>query len=245
MTDKYSTKDPTDWIQAKSDRLIHIAMAHGNVEGLPDVSTDHPIPRNAAERRGINYLALGHWHSTVTYNDPAGKWCMAYCGTPEPSRFGEPDSGNTLLVTIDHSDSHPQIEVIKTGGLCWEVIEKDIRQIGDLAALRQQLETFVDPHRQLVDLRLHGLLYAEEVEILRHLQDMLASRFLFGRTDLSDLYPSPEDDRWISALPPGILRDAAVRLRTLADDRDRSHRQSQIASLALMELYVMASEVLK
>ena len=125
------------------------------------------------------------------------------------------------------------------------MIKKDIRQIGDLAVVRHQIETLVDPHHRLVDLRLHGLLYAEEVEIVKHIEDMLASRFLFGRTDFSDLYPSPEDDKWILALPPGILRDAAVRLRTLADDRDRSQRQSQIASLALMELYVMASEVLK
>jgi hypothetical protein len=169
---------------------------------------------------------------------------MAYCGTPETSRFGETDSGNTLLVTIDHPDFPPKTTVIRTGGLHWEVIEKNIRQVGDLAALRQKLEAFADPEHCLVDLRLHGLLYAEELEILRHIEDMLASRFLVGRTDFLNLYPSPEDDRWISALPPGTLRDAAIRLQHLANKKDGSPHQSRIASLALMELYIMTSEVL-
>ena len=245
VTDKYSTKDPTAWIRAESDHLIHVAMAHGNVDGLPNVSTDHPIPRNAAERCGLHYLALGHWHSTVTFTDSMGKLCMAYCGTPETSRFGESDSGNTLLVTIDDPDSPPETTLIRTGGLRWEVIEKDIRQVGDLGALRQKLEAFPNPQRCLVDLRLHGLLYAEELEIFRHIEDMLASRFLVGRTDFLDLYPSPDDDRWISALPPGVLRDAAIRLQNLADNRDRTPQHSQIASLALLELYVMTTEILK
>lgn len=244
VSDKYSTKDPTDWIQTESDNLIHIAMAHGNVEGLPEVATDHPIPRNAVERTGLNYLALGHWHSTSIYRSPDGKVRMAYCGTPEPSRFGETDSGNALLVTIDHPATPPRTEVIHTGSLRWQVIEEDLRQVGDLAALQQRVEALTDPNRLLVDLRLRGLLYSEEVRMLGHLQDLVASRFLFGRIDFSGLHPSPEDDGWIAALPSGLLRDTAARLRDLADDGNGSSHQSRIATLALMELYTIASEVL-
>jgi DNA repair exonuclease SbcCD nuclease subunit len=245
VSDKYSTKDPTDWIKAKPGNVKRIAMAHGNVEGLPEVAADHPIPRNAVERSGLTYLALGHWHSTVTYTDPDGGVRKAYCGTPEPSRFGEPDSGNALLVTIDSPVTPPGTEVLKTGGLSWQMIEKDMRQIGDIATLRQRVEALADPDRILIDLRLKGLLYSKEMGQLRHLQDMVTARFLFGRVDISGLRPSPDDDGWISALPSGVLQDAAVRLRNVADEGDGTSRQSQIASLALMELYVMTAEALK
>ena len=245
VSDKYSTKDPTDWIQAKPGNVIRIAMAHGNVEGLPEVAADHPIPRNALERSGLTYLALGHWHSTVPYANPDGVVRTAYCGTPEPSRFGEPDSGNALLVTIDSPITPPDIEVLKTGGLTWQVIGKDLRQIGDIATLRQRIESLTEPDRMLVDLRLKGLLYSEEVGLFRHLQDMVTARFLFSRVDISGLRPAPDDDGWISALPSGVLQDTALRLRSSAEDGDESSRRSQIASLALMELYAMTSEGLK
>jgi len=245
VADKYSTKDPTAWIQTQAGNIVRLAVAHGNMEGLPESAPDHPIPRHATQRSGLNYLALGHWHSTVTYTDPDGGVRTAYCGTPEPSRFGEPDSGNALLVTIESPVAPPRTKAIKTGGLIWQVIEENLRHIGDLAALRQRIEALADPDRMLVDLRLNGLLHSQEVGLLSHLQDMVASRFLFSRINMSGLRPSPEDDGWITALPSGVLRDTAARLRKMADDGDTSSRQSQIAALALMELYAMTSEVLK
>ena len=97
----------------------------------------------------------------------------------------------------------------------------------------------------LIELRLKGVLYSEEMEVFNHLKDLVRSRFLYCRMDISDLHPSPDDDGWISALPVGVLQDTALRLRHMSDDGAKTRRQSQIASLALMELYAMTSEVLR
>ena len=63
LHEKYSTKNPTAWINAKDVTKPAIGLAHGNVEGIPNGEPDYPIPRDAATRRGLDYLALGHWHS--------------------------------------------------------------------------------------------------------------------------------------------------------------------------------------
>jgi hypothetical protein len=55
--DKYSRKDPAAWIKEEPKGRILPGMAHGNVEGLPLEDMDHPIPRDAAQRAGLDYRA--------------------------------------------------------------------------------------------------------------------------------------------------------------------------------------------
>jgi hypothetical protein len=42
---------------------------------------------------------------------------MAYSGTHEPTKLGERDSGNVLLVEVQAPGAPPQLETIPTGGL--------------------------------------------------------------------------------------------------------------------------------
>ena len=78
---KHSGKDPTAWIPVEEDRGIRIGLAHGTVEGVHQEEPDYPIARDAATRHGLDYLALGHWHSTATYAGPDGTTRMAFQGT--------------------------------------------------------------------------------------------------------------------------------------------------------------------
>jgi len=97
--EKQSTGDPTLWIPCE-DGNIRIGLAHGTVEGVRQDEPDYPIPRNAAELRGLDYLALGHWHSYASYPGEDGIVRMTYSGTHEQTKFGERDSGNVLFVEI-------------------------------------------------------------------------------------------------------------------------------------------------
>ena len=58
VREKYSRKDPTEWIRASDAEGIRIGMAHGTVEGIQQEEPDYPIPRDAAIRAGLDYLAL-------------------------------------------------------------------------------------------------------------------------------------------------------------------------------------------
>ncbi len=245
VKDKRSRKDPTAWIPS-GEAVIRIGLAHGTVEGVPQPEPDHPIPRDAAARAGLGYLALGHWHSTAMYPGADGSVRMAYSGTHETTSFGERDSGNVLVVEIAGPGASPLVTPVRTGGLNWMVIEKDIREAGDLQRVRQDIESQGNPGSTLVEVRLKGLLTAAERGEIARIEEILASRFLFHRVDTSGLRPSPEDTSWLASLPPGILQNVAARLQELADPGSTGQRPEgaspEVASRALMELYALMTE---
>jgi hypothetical protein len=121
-----------------------------------------------------------------------------------------------------------------------DTFEKDLHEPGDLSRVKEQVETLSNTGSTLVEVYVSGILAAGERAELAHIEDILASRFVSGRLDASRLRPSPEDDSWLSGLPPGVLREAADRLRKMASAGDES---SEPATRALMELYSIAGEV--
>lgn len=236
LKEKYSTKNPTAWIRAKDCPQIAIGMAHGNVEGLPDLDPDFPIAQDAAQTAGLDYLAIGHWHSFAPYKDPAGAIRMAYAGSHEPTKFGERDSGNVLLIDIPARGAAPVVEALPTAQLKWLAIERSMDAPGSLKPLIEELNAIVAPESTLLRLRLNGLLFAADRQDLDSLSEILTTRFLFGTLQADALTPAPEDDAWIEALPVGALREAADILRQQAlngtDERARA-----VATRALLELF--------
>lgn len=235
--EKHSGADPTAWIPSARTGGIRIGVAHGTVEGIRQDEPDYPIPRDAAGRRGLDYLALGHWHSFASYSDSAGAPTMAYSGTHETTKFGERDSGNALIVEIAGAGASPTITPVRTGRLVWKTLAHEARSYEDLCRLRADLDAMSDPEVTLVDLRVWGLLVPEARPEITHLEQILSSRFLWARVDTSGLRPSPEDDAWLDRLPAGIIREAAGRLRAAAGASD------QTAAAALRELFAIAEEV--
>ena len=236
---KHSSSDPTAWITPERADGIRIGLAHGTVEGIRQDEPEYPIPRDAPERSSLDYLALGHWHSTATYESAGGMSRMAYSGTLEPTRFGERDSGSVLLVEIANPGEAPRIEQVVTGALTWLTLEREVGSDIALSSLREEIEAFEDSASTLIEVTLSGLLSASATDDVSRIEEIVASRFLFGRVDTSSLLPSPEDDAWLSALPVGVVRDAAERLRQMALS---GAEQSGDASRALTELYRLAME---
>jgi DNA repair exonuclease SbcCD nuclease subunit len=133
LRSKNSFDDPTHWIpaRAKGDASIRIGLAHGSLRcGGPLSPDDHVIDRNAADLKGLDYLALGHWHCPSRHADRAGVVRTVYPGVHEPMRFFEnPEfatgwaeyshthrndlftddgKGHALIVTIDPPPSNGQ-----------------------------------------------------------------------------------------------------------------------------------------
>jgi DNA repair exonuclease SbcCD nuclease subunit len=241
IREKNSDRNPTAWIPAERGDAIRIGLAHGTVEGIHQDEPDYPVPRDAAQRARLDYLALGHWHSYAPYFQD-GHCLMAYSGTHEATKFGERDSGNVLLVEISNPGALPQITPIHTGKLKWIKVEEELRLAGDLARLRKKIESMDDPKNTLIEVEISGLLVAEEGSELDHIEQILASRFISGRLDASRLRPSPEDDDWVHNLPLGIIRETARRLQELIKTGGDS---AETAARALMELYAINKEVLQ
>jgi hypothetical protein len=172
---------------------------------------------------------------------------MAYSGSHEPTKFGERESGNVLLVEIDDRGSAPTIVKLPSGGLTWRQIEADVRESGDLLRLRESIEQMDGPEATLLDIRVAGVLHPQDHSEAARIREIVQSRFLFGRIDDSGLSPHPEDDSWLANVPAGVLREAAQRLRELSEPAFAGERPEgatpEVATRALMELYALVNEV--
>ncbi|MBM3784456.1 MAG: DNA repair exonuclease [Acidobacteria bacterium] len=227
LTGTHSRNDPTLWLESvPRPPGIVIAMSHGTVEGIDPETEHYPISRSAWRRAGLDYLALGHWHSTAIYD--GGR--MAYSGTHETTRFGERASGNVLRVTLSGSVA---IETLPAGTIRWETLDADLRGPGELEPLRAALQAL--PDESLVRCRLSGLLHAGDRAALEQLRD-IGSRFLHFSLRTDGLLPAA-GSQWMEELPPGAVRAAAARLLGAAREGDQS------ASDALLELMAFAARV--
>ncbi len=240
--EKYCRADPTAWIDAAGQDGVCIGVAHGTLEGIPAQEPDFPIPVDAARLRGLDYLALGHWHSTLLVDDSRdGAVRLAYSGTHEPTRFGERDSGNVLVVRIEGRGTAPEVTKVPTGILSWEKLARRTSTLEDYQGLISELEAGNKADKTLLWVVLEGLLPAGAIELVRRLEQLLQARYFYGRLDTAGLVPSPEDSTWIEALPAGYLQQAARRLLEQASSTDPG--SARVAAKALEELFVICQEV--
>src|SRR5215218_6721749 len=85
--------------------LLHAALA---IEGRTD-GDDVVVRTEEIEASHLDYLALGHWHSTS--KGKAGDTTYAYAGAPEPIALDQDRAGNVLLVTLDGAGASKRVAV--------------------------------------------------------------------------------------------------------------------------------------
>jgi DNA repair exonuclease SbcCD nuclease subunit len=231
---KRSTEDPTAWIDATATAGIRIGIAHGHAGETPNADGSYPISLDTPSRAGLDYLALGHWHSTTTFGQR-----MAYSGTHEQTSFGEKNSGNILVVEIEAPGAPPVIRTARTGILSWQQFDHTITVDGALADVARSLARLPDASNRLVQLTLKGILFQRDADELDRIE-RACGKFLFARVDRGSLRPAPEDEDWVNQLPVGAVRETAARLRKVAASQGR---EAETATQALLELYAMSSEV--
>jgi len=210
-----SRRDPTAWIEAGGGTGIRVGMAHAGVEGVAGSDDADVVARDAAHRAGLDYLALGHWHSTALY-EVDGAVRMAYSGAHEATAFGERDSGNVLIVEIEAPGATPIVEPVHVGALRWLSRDYEIAARGQLARVVQELETIPDPETALVECALHGTFFADEAGLLSQLEKTLEERFLYGRLHRDYFAPEPDWEEWLESLPSVYLREAGRLIRERA-----------------------------
>lgn len=77
-----------------------VGLVHGSIS-IPG-KTEHDdvvITADEIAASGLDYLALGHWHSTQS--GKAGMVSYAYAGSPEPVALDQDRAGKVLLVDLD------------------------------------------------------------------------------------------------------------------------------------------------
>ncbi len=167
--------------------LLHAAVA---IEGRTD-GDDVVITNDEIAASHLDYLALGHWHSTT--KGKAGTTTWAYAGAPEPIALDQDRAGNVLIVGLDAPDGNKQvtIEERKVGKTRFERVELDAAKVGSqpglVARLAEQADQDLVLDVMLIGVRPDDLdVHVEEVEA------ELADRFLKVRVRDRSVAPLPE-----------------------------------------------------
>ncbi len=268
VTQKTSMSDPTDWIEleeAQGDK-IRIGVAHGSVmdrDYLPP--DDHPIPLDCCDKRGLDYIALGHWHGLKTFKDSSGMTRMAYPGTHEQMNFGagaefsvgweayasDPNmdefkgasEGKALLVKItkDEDRSYVEIQEETIGQLIWD--NKSYEDVDDtqLNKIFSDLAKQSDTERRLLHISLKGVVSAESLIQIDAFENML-QRYLFFDLNTEGLHIKPGEEELREVLGPGILQSVYQELETRKAEASGAE-EIKVIETAMLSLYRLAKEV--
>ncbi|MEA2621936.1 MAG: repair protein SbcD/Mre11 [Chloroflexota bacterium] len=197
--------------------LIHGALAiPGMVESDDVIFTTDEIAKS-----GLQYLALGHWHSFQQGRVGSTTW--AYAGAPEPVAVDQDGAGQVLIVELPSPESGalPALEAVLVGKTRFRRVDVDAGAIVSQPDLVRELRAYADPDTVL-EVRLAGIapdaldLHADDVE--RELSDA----FLAVRVRDSSVAGLPD-----GPLPPAetiagaFIRDLRARIEaaeTAGDD---------------------------
>src|SRR5439155_514252 len=123
-------------IQSGDTSRWHVGLIHGAL-AIPGKTDRDEVVFSAEEiaASGLDYLALGHWHSVQ--QGRAGRVAWAYSGAPEPVALDQDQAGNVLLVTLDASgpSKSVKVEARRVGRTRFVPLDLDLGDVADQAAL--------------------------------------------------------------------------------------------------------------
>ncbi len=128
-----STRSPIHDFRRWQDNGYHIGLAHGSLKlGGPGIDSDFPIDPADIEKSGLDFLALGHWHSSRV--ETYGRTVAAYPGIPQPISHSDPEPGSVFFVEIDENAANSP-EPIATSTIRLKKVTADIYHPQDLENL--------------------------------------------------------------------------------------------------------------
>jgi DNA repair exonuclease SbcCD nuclease subunit len=227
-------RDPTDSIPERQpgDERIRIGMVHGSTFDMKDCQVNFPISKDAALRRGLDYLALGDTHGFRYVPPDRLHPPTIYPGAPEPTAFDEVDPGNVAVVLINRQ-RRAKVERQRVAYWTWED-----RQVGSLREL-EELAARTDLTDRVLRLRVAMRVSARELERAESLlQDLGGSEARPGRVGLMtlDRHGLELETSGIEAdcaELPDVLRSVVSRLKAEAEKPERR----RVAQRALHHLY--------
>ncbi|HKY89124.1 MAG TPA: DNA repair exonuclease [Candidatus Limnocylindrales bacterium] len=222
----------------------HVGVIHGAL-AIPG-RTDHDEVVFTAEEiaaSGLDYLALGHWHSFQQGRSRKVPW--AYSGAPEPVALDQDQAGSVLLVTLEAegADKRVAIEQRRVGRTRFVPLEMDLGEVTSQAALEEAIAAKADPDA-VIDVRLRGV-WREDLDLdTDELERALAARFLRVRVRnlaLPELPsgPLPPEDTIAGA----FIRDLGARIQA-AHSAGRVEEEAELRDgLRLGRLFLAGHDV--
>jgi DNA repair exonuclease SbcCD nuclease subunit len=227
--------------RAPGDDRIRIGMVHGQTFDLQGCQMNFPIALDAAERKGLDYLAIGDTHGFRDVT-PERHAPTVYPGAPEPTHFGEKKPGHAVLVYLP-KDRRRRALVSEepVAHFTWEVaVVRSLEELESLAA--RELGSHV--LRLVLDMRARVGEFEAAERILVELEGTEAKHGKVGVLQLDRQRLELETDNLEDLLDgaPDVLRSVALRLRAVEAEHGRDSAQGDIARRALYQLYRLTRE---
>jgi len=270
-TQKQTRDDLTEWIRT-SNKSISIGIAHGNlqIEGLIE-DPNFPIDPQRVEKSGLDYLALGEWHSLFKYQGKDKVIRTVYPGTPETTKFGETNSGKAVIVEIENHGAKPIIQEINVGTVRWEEREEQISTIDDIKHIETKLDKIKEPWYKVINFYLKGVIDQEVADYLSSFETKYSEKFLYFNLIKEDLYLKPNFSKLKAMLPEGAIfgktikaiqalmkcqptlqeyseissKEADEILKEIREIKSAMDASPEVLERTLLQLYQMAKEVSK
>jgi len=227
LNQKRSGIDPTAWIPVEETEQIRIGIAHGTLDIGITSEPNFPINPDRVKISGLDYLALGDWHSLLISDD--GR--TVYPGTPEATSFEERDPGHCVIVKLEKGKL-PELTVKNCSKLKWEIWNEDVESLKDVQGVMQKLNRMPDKDKTLITLKITGVV---DIEVLSAIDQISDTReFLYLKVDQSELYLKPSSlNSIVEVVPAGNLRRVADSLVAILS---REPRYSQNIDKPIDEL---------
>jgi len=168
---------------------FHVGMAHCSikVEGL--IEKDSMIlDKKEIATSGLDYLALGHWHSFQDYSQ--GDTMAYYCGSPEPIYMDQKGAGSVAMVSI-YGKGDIKVNSIRLGSKEFDEITIDIGLIKSVDDITKIIEAKADTNL-IFKVTLEGL-YSMDYDLNpQEIEDELSDRF-FSLRVLDNSHPKLEE----------------------------------------------------
>jgi DNA repair exonuclease SbcCD nuclease subunit len=154
---------------------FRVGLLHGSLALPGVVEEDEVIFRpETIGNCGLDYLALGHWHS---FRDcSGGKTVACYCGAPEPISLND-RGGKAVLVTLAEGKV-PEVKTIKVGRRSFLQKVVDMELVGSHDHLRNQIKEWADVD-SFIEVVLKGRSFCEDLVDTAGLEEELSPLF-FG-----------------------------------------------------------------
>ncbi|HEY6347543.1 MAG TPA: metallophosphoesterase [Bryobacteraceae bacterium] len=230
--------DPTSRIPQRTpgDSRIRIGLAHGTTFDAKGHQMNFPVARNAAEQRGLDYLALGDTHGFREY--PPKIAPTVYPGTPEPTTFDEMDAGSAAIIFFPRHRRMPLIHKERVAR--WKWMDKRCSSMEELEDLRgQDLKDCVLRLTLAMEVSVSERARVDEI-----LEELKGNEARVGRAgvlceNLDELQVSVRDAGDFHRDLPDVLNAAIANLRSRGE---QAGEDGETAREALVLLYKTLAE---
>jgi DNA repair exonuclease SbcCD nuclease subunit len=185
-----SSESPLAGVAGPRRTRYLVALAHGSVQ-RPDLPVQFgQITPDAIAGSGVDYLALGDWHSPrdVSFGGVAA-W---YSGSPEMIDVDQLEAGHVCLVTLE-GPGHGTVALRRIGRRRAARLALDLATAGGPEAVARAIRAQADPDTALV-VTLNGLAgLSERVNVEQLREDLAPEFFRLEIRDESHLRPDVID----------------------------------------------------